>query len=61
MNLNDILEPIVALFDWTFGLLEAAGNGFNWLIIGVISILAIIWIKKMADFNKEAEENGTLK
>ena len=61
MNLNDILEPIVALFDWTFGLLEAVGDGFNWLIIGVISILAIVWIKKMADFNREAEENGTLK
>ncbi len=61
MNLNDLLEPIVELFSWTFGILEALGNSFNWIIIAIISIMGIIWIKKMADFNKEAKENGTLK
>jgi hypothetical protein len=61
MNLNDILEPIAELFSWTFGILEALGNGFNWFIIAVMSIMGIIWIKKMADFNKEAKENGTIK
>ncbi|GAB5539444.1 MAG: hypothetical protein Salg2KO_15470 [Salibacteraceae bacterium] len=61
MDLYDILEPIEMLFQWTFGLLEALGNGFNWFIIVIMSILGVIWIKKMADFNREAKNNGTLK
>lgn len=55
------IEAIGALFTESFKLLTALGNGFNWFIIVIMSILAVIWIKKMADYNKEAEQNGTLK
>ena len=49
------------LFQWSFGLLEMLGNSFNWIIIVVMSILGVIWIKKMGDYNREAKEKGTLK
>ena len=45
----------------SFGLLEMLGNSFNWIIIVVMSILGVIWIKKMGDYNREAKEKGTLK
>lgn len=45
----------------SFALLRALGNGFNWFIIVIMFILSVIWIKKMADYNRDAAENGTLK
>ena len=42
-------------------LLADGHNFFNWVIIVIMAILAVVWIKKMGDFNKEAEQNGTLK
>ena len=61
MDLYDLLEPIEMLFQWSFGLLEMLGNSFNWIIIVLMSILGVIWIKKMGDYNREAKEKGTLK
>lgn len=61
MRINELMDWIAAIAQWSFKILEVLGNGFNWLIIVVISILAVVWIKKMADFNKEAARNGTLK
>jgi hypothetical protein len=61
MSINKLVYATGDLIQWSFGILEALENKFNWAIIGVMSIMAIIWIKKMADFNREAKENGTLK
>lgn len=55
------MDLLGELFTWTFGILRALGNNFNWFIIVIMSILGVIWIKKMGDFNKEAKQNGTLK
>lgn len=61
MSINKLVYATGDLIQWSFGILETLENKFNWAIIGVMSIMAIIWIKKMADFNREAKENGTLK
>ncbi|MEZ4721457.1 MAG: hypothetical protein R2813_06215 [Flavobacteriales bacterium] len=61
MRLNELMDLLGELFTWTFGILRALGNNFNWFIIVIMSILGVIWIKKMGDFNKEAKQNGTLK
>lgn len=61
MRINEALDVIAALIQWTFKILTVLGNSFNWIIIAVMFILGVVWIKKMADYNKEAERNGTLK
>ena len=55
------VEAIGDLFTQSFAILRFLGDGFNWFIIVIMAILGVVWIKKMADFNREAEENGTLK
>jgi flagellar biogenesis protein FliO len=55
------VEAIGDLFTQSFAILRFLGNGFNALIAVIMFILAVIWIKKMGDFNREAEQNGTLK
>jgi len=57
----EFVNAIGELFTESFKLLSALGNGFNWFIIVIMFILAVIWIKKMGDFNQEAKQNGTLK
>lgn len=57
----EFIEAIGALITESFKLLTALGNSFNWFIIVIIATLGVIWIKKMADYNKEADRNGTLK
>jgi len=61
MRINELVDAIAAMIQWTFKLLVAVGGFFNVVIIIVAFLLAVIWIKKMFDFNKEAERNGTLK
>lgn len=58
---TEFIEAIGNLFTESFALLRLLGDGFNWLIIVIMFILSVIWIKKMGDYNKEAERNGTLK
>ena len=55
------IEAIGDLFTDSFAILRFLGNGFNWLIIVIMFILGVVWIKKMSDFNREADQNGTLK
>ncbi|MBT3648736.1 MAG: hypothetical protein HN542_10890 [Flavobacteriales bacterium] len=61
MRLNELMDWLAVIFEWTFGILTSLGNGFNVFIIIMMSILGVIWIKKMGDFNKEARQNNTLK
>jgi flagellar biogenesis protein FliO len=58
---TSFVEAIGDLFTQSFAILRFLGNGFNALIAVIMFILAVIWIKKMGDFNREAEQNGTLK
>ncbi|GAB4379575.1 MAG: hypothetical protein Kow0075_10270 [Salibacteraceae bacterium] len=61
MRINELVFWIADLIEATFPLLRFLGNTFNWMIIAVMFVLAVIWIKAMADYNREAERNGTLK
>ncbi len=56
-------EMILGLGDfllWSFKLLPILGNNFNWLIILVGVVMGAWWIRKMVQFDREAEQNGTL-
>jgi uncharacterized membrane protein len=61
MRINEALDWLAVIFTETFKILEALGDGFNWVIIAVMFIMGIIWLKTMSDYNKEAAKNGTLK
>jgi hypothetical protein len=53
MNLQDILDPIHALFSWTFDLLAATNDIGNNVLIIVITTLMIYWIVQLIKFNKD--------
>ena len=57
MNLQTILEPIEALFLWTFSLLEVGGDAINWLLIAVFSIATLYWIVKLIGYRSEEVAN----
>jgi hypothetical protein len=57
----EFVDTIGQLFTDSFAILRFLENGFNWFIIGVGLILMVIWVKKMFDYNKEADQNGTLR
>jgi hypothetical protein len=57
----EFVDAIGQLFAESFAILRLLENGFNWFIIGIMAILMVIWIKKMGDYNKEADQNGTLR
>ncbi|MEQ9188776.1 MAG: hypothetical protein RLP15_13660 [Cryomorphaceae bacterium] len=60
----DFIEWLGDMTLESFALLRLLADGhnfFNWLIISIMAILAVIWVKKMVDFNREADQNGTLR
>ena len=57
----EFVNTIGQLFTDSFAILRLLENGLNWFIIGIGIILLVIWVKKMADYNKEADQNGTLR
>ena len=57
----EFVDTIGQLFTDSFAILRFLENGFNWFIIGVGLILMVVWVKKMFDYNKEADHNGTLR
>ena len=57
MNLQDILAPIEDLFLWSFSILEAAGNNFNYLLIAIISLALLYWTVKLVGFQKDEVTN----
>ena len=61
MRINEALDVIAEIFEFTFGILQVLGNNFNWLIIAVMAIMGVIWISAMFRYNREAQQNGTLK
>ncbi len=52
MNAQDILYPIQDLFYWTFDLLEAASNNFNYLLMATFAIALLYWISKLFGYEK---------
>jgi hypothetical protein len=57
MNLQEILAPIESLFIWSFSILKAGGNYFNYLLIAAISIALVYWLVKLAGFEKSEVVN----
>lgn len=57
----EFIEAIGDLIQWSFGILRVLANNFNWLIIAVMAIMTVIWVRRMAGYNREAKQNGTLK
>jgi hypothetical protein len=44
-----------------FPYIQKLGNVPNVFFIIVVSVSIILWVRRMAQYNKEAEQNGTLK
>ncbi len=57
MNLQDVLAPIEALFLWSFDVLKAGGDGFNWLLIIIIALALVYWTFKLVGFEGEEVPN----
>jgi hypothetical protein len=61
MNMTDVFYKIGHFCQWTFKIMKGLGNGpniFFWLLI--VSLL-VIWLRMQAKYNKEAEQNSTIK
>ncbi|MEO6902094.1 MAG: hypothetical protein ABI315_02990 [Bacteroidia bacterium] len=61
MNMTDVFNGIGRLFESSFGPIKALGNIPNIFFWVIIVSLIIVWLRKQTKYNKEAEENGTLK
>ena len=57
MNLQEILAPIEDLFLWSFSVLEAGGNVFNFLLMAIIALALVYWTFKLIGFQKEEALN----
>lgn len=57
---TDIFEGIGSFFEWTFKIIKALGHFPNVVISIVIISLLAYWSKKIIDFKKESQRNGTL-
>ena len=49
------------ILEWTFGILTSLENLPNNAFILVMAVGVLIWLRKQAQYNREAEANGTLK
>ena len=61
MTFSDIVYAIGDLIESTFVVLEAGQNHVNTAFIILGFILLAYWLRRQANYNKKAEENGTLK
>jgi hypothetical protein len=61
MNMTDVFNGIGNFFQWTFQFMKGLGNGPNLIFWILIAVLMVIWLRMQAKFNKEAEQNKTLK
>ena len=59
--MTDFFNGLASLFQKSFRLLENLNGNFNKTIIIIGAIACCIWIWRMAQYNKEAEQKGTLK
>ncbi len=66
MSWNEIIYGIGDLIFASFDLLKitAINNTdsiVNWFYIVALFLLIVVWVKQQANYNKEAEQNGTMK
>lgn len=56
MNWNDAIYGLGDFFWYTFELLPKLGNGFNYLIIVVGTIMILWWISQLVKFANQAAD-----
>jgi hypothetical protein len=61
MTMTDVFYAIGDFCQWTFKFIKLAGNAPNVFFWLIIVSLVIVWLRMQAKYNKEAQENGTLK
>lgn len=59
--MDDIAYPIGRFLEWTFKILEGLGD-LPWIVMMWMGFIGLLyWLKRQANYNKEAKANGTLK
>lgn len=61
MSFTDLIYKTGELIESSFGILKSLKNAPNVLFFGVLSVLFLWWIWKMAKFDNEAEQSGTMR
>ena len=61
MRINEFVFAIAKFFEATFKLLTKLGNFPNVFFTILGFVIFFIWLRQMAAYNREAEQNGTLK
>ena len=59
--MNDLFYGIAHLFGKCFRIIEKFHNKPNVLLIIIASVAMLLWLNRMAKYNKEADQNGTLR
>ncbi len=60
MTFTDIMYATGDGFQWMFKFMKGIGNGPNIVFWVIIIGLFLFWLSRLANYNKEAKENGTL-
>ena len=61
MNFTDLMYATEKLFRASFRVLEKLNMNTNKVLFFIGAVAAILWIKRMMEYDREAEQNGTLK
>jgi hypothetical protein len=59
--MTDIFYALGDFFQWTFRYMEKLNMLPNKIFFAIGFIAMLIWLWQMVRYNKEAEQNGTLK
>jgi hypothetical protein len=57
MTSASVFKAIAGFLQWTFGIFEIIGNGFNYAVIVLGFIGLFYWLNLQKKFNAEAESN----
>jgi len=58
---SSLMHKTGDLFQWSFGLMDGPNRNVNILFIIIGCIGTIYWLWRQSGYNKEAEQNGTVK
>lgn len=59
--MTDVFNGIGDFFQIVLPYVKKLGDAPNVFFIVVCSVAIVLWVRRMAQYNKEAEQNGTLK
>lgn len=61
MSFTELIYKTGDLIASSFGIMESLKNSPNVVFITILSVLFLWWIWKMAKYDKEAEQSGTMR